>query len=70
MEHIERISSWNGKGTDGEIPFIPSRIVLQDFTGVQVAVDLAAMRAKLKKWVEITENKSCCAVDLVIDPLL
>ncbi|HHU78659.1 MAG TPA: aconitate hydratase AcnA [Clostridiales bacterium] len=68
MEHIERISSWNGKGTDGEIPFIPSRIVLQDFTGVPVAVDLAAMRAKLKEMGGDPEKiNPAVPVDLVID---
>ncbi|MEM4297897.1 MAG: aconitase family protein, partial [Nitrososphaerota archaeon] len=31
-------------GSDSEIPFMPSRVLLQDFTGVPLIVDLAAMR--------------------------
>jgi aconitate hydratase len=42
---VERLASWRpGVGGDAEIPFMPSRVVLQDFTGVPAVVDLAAMR--------------------------
>ncbi len=46
---VERIASW-GPDTAGkvEIPFLPGRVVLQDFTGVPCVVDLAAMRATMK----------------------
>jgi len=36
-----------------EIPFNPARVVLQDFTGVPAVVDLAAMRAAMKRWAAI-----------------
>ncbi|MBI2777885.1 MAG: aconitate hydratase [Chloroflexi bacterium] len=44
-DDVERLASWRpGVGGDAEIPFMPSRVVLQDFTGVPAVVDLAAMR--------------------------
>ena len=67
-EHIERIASWSGKGTDQEIPFIPSRIILQDFTGVPVVVDMAAMRAKMDEMGgDAGKINPLVPVDLVID---
>ena len=43
--HIEALLAWEPKRTpDREIPFMPARVLLQDFTGVPAVVDLAAMR--------------------------
>ena len=44
--HIEELANWkpNGKRVD-EIPFVVARVVLQDFTGVPLLADLAAMRS-------------------------
>lgn len=52
----------------GEIPFKPSRVTLQDFTGVPAVVDLAAMRDSVKKLGGQPEliNPEV-SVDLVID---
>ena len=42
---VGRLISWRpGAGGDAEIPFLPARVILQDFTGVPTVVDLAAMR--------------------------
>jgi aconitate hydratase len=42
---VETLASWRpGASTEAEIPFMPSRVLLQDFTGVPAIVDLAAMR--------------------------
>ena len=42
---VEKLASWRpGSSTDAEVPFMPSRVLLQDFTGVPAIVDLAAMR--------------------------
>jgi aconitate hydratase len=42
---VETLAAWRpGAGTEAEIPFMPSRVLLQDFTGVPAIVDLAAMR--------------------------
>ncbi len=44
-EHIEAIAKWDPAAEpDREIAFTPARVLLQDFTGVPVVVDLAAMR--------------------------
>jgi len=44
-DHVAALGSWSGGGRgQGEIPFMPARVVLQDFTGVPCVVDLAAMR--------------------------
>src|SRR5690606_32582960 len=44
-EHIHQLANWspNAARTD-EIPFVVARVVLQDFTGVPLLADLAAMR--------------------------
>jgi len=44
-EHIQSLLSWKDPASQGrEIPFFPSRVLLQDLTGVPLLVDLAAMR--------------------------
>ena len=44
-QHVEALAKWTPGGTVAdEIPFMPARVVLQDFTGVPCVVDLAAMR--------------------------
>ena len=47
---IETLASWNAKKpANEEIPFVVARIVLQDFTGVPLVVDLAAMRSAVQR---------------------
>jgi len=47
---VETLASWNAKKpANEEIPFVVARIVLQDFTGVPLVVDLAAMRSAVKQ---------------------
>src|SRR5687768_352270 len=44
-DHVRQLGAWDQAGERrGEIPFMPARVVLQDFTGVPCVVDLAAMR--------------------------
>ncbi len=66
---IRTLANWNAKQPAAEeIPFVVARIVLQDFTGVPLLVDLAAMRsavAKLKKNPKLIEP--LVPVDLVVD---
>src|SRR5881398_1921738 len=46
---VEALANWNARApANEEIPFIVARIVLQDFTGVPLVVDLAAMRSAVK----------------------
>ena len=47
---VETLANWNAKQpANEEIPFVVARIVLQDFTGVPLVVDLAAMRSAVKR---------------------
>src|SRR4051794_17951958 len=67
--HVKELASWkpNGPRTE-EIPFILARIVLQDFTGIPVLADLAAMRsvaARMGKDAKVVEP--LVPVDLVVD---
>ncbi len=49
-QDIEAIAKWDAKAEPNkEIAFTPSRVLLQDFTGVPAVVDLAAMRQAMKK---------------------
>ena len=67
--NIKELANWKATETrTAEIPFVVARIVLQDFTGVPLLVDLAAMRtavAKLNKNPKIIEP--LVPVDLVVD---
>lgn len=68
-EDVRSLAQWKPSGKDNpEVPFIVSRVILQDFTGVPLLVDLAAMRdaaAKQGKNVQTIEPE--VPVDLVID---
>ncbi len=49
-EDVKNLTSWKAEApAKVEIPFKPARVVLQDFTGVPCVVDLAAMRAAMKR---------------------
>ena len=66
---VKNLANWNAKNPgEYEIPFTVARIVLQDFTGVPLLVDLAAMRSKVK---ELGKNpkmvEPLVPVDLVVD---
>jgi aconitate hydratase len=66
---VVTLANWNAKEpAKEEIPFVVARIVLQDFTGVPLLVDLAAMRAavaRTKRDPKIIEP--LVPVDLVVD---
>src|SRR5947208_3011855 len=66
---VEALAKWNPKSpANVEIPFVVARIVLQDFTGVPLIVDLAAMRSavqRLGRDPKIIEP--LVPVDLVVD---
>ncbi len=48
-EHIEALLAWEPtRPSEREIPFMPARVLLQDFTGVPAVVDLAAMRDAMR----------------------
>jgi aconitate hydratase len=68
-EHVRQLASWKPRADRvDEIPFVVARIVLQDFTGVPLLADLAAMRGvaeKMGKNPKVIEP--LVPVDLVVD---
>jgi aconitate hydratase len=67
--HVRQLAGWrpNAKRTD-EIPFVLARIVLQDFTGVPLLCDLAAMRGVAQKMGKDPKMiEPLVPVDLVVD---
>jgi len=67
-DDIRNIASWTADGERGEIPFRPSRVILQDFTGVPAVVDLAALRdAMVEMGGDAEKVNPQVPVDLVID---
>ncbi len=68
-EHVEAIVNWDPKkDPETEISFTPARVLLQDFTGVPVVVDLAVMREALAAMGGNPQKVNpLCPLDLVID---
>src|SRR5436309_8138363 len=66
---VETLASWDAeKPANEEIPFVVARIVFQDFTGVPLVVDLAAMRSAVKKLGDDPKIiEPLVPVDLVVD---
>ncbi|SOZ35500.1 aconitate hydratase AcnA [Cupriavidus neocaledonicus] len=68
-EHVRQLASWkpNAERVD-EIPFVVARVVLQDFTGVPLLADLAAMRNVAEKMGKNPKQiEPLVPVDLVVD---
>ena len=68
-EDIKNLANWKAKSPgDYEVPFTVARVVLQDFTGVPLVVDLAAMRDAAKAaGADPDVVEPLVPVDLVID---
>jgi aconitate hydratase len=68
-EHVAQVANWqaNAPRTD-EIPFVVARVVLQDFTGVPLLADLAAMRSTAQRLgLDPRRIEPLVPVDLVVD---
>ncbi|TQK07876.1 aconitate hydratase AcnA [Herbaspirillum sp. SJZ107] len=68
-EHVRQLANWGptAQRTD-EIPFVVARVVLQDFTGVPLLADLAAMRnVAAKTGADPKKIEPLVPVDLVVD---
>lgn len=67
-DHIQLLANWRPTPADKDIPFMPARILMQDFTGVPAVVDMASLRAE---FVRHGKNGQLInpeiPVDLVID---
>ncbi len=66
---VRNVANWSAAGErTEEVPFVVARVVLQDFTGVPLLVDLAAMRSAVEKIGKDTSLiEPLVPVDLVID---
>ena len=67
--HIHELANWGAKAARiNEIPFVVARVVLQDFTGVPLLADLAAMRnVAAKMGIKAKNIEPLVPVDLVVD---
>ncbi len=69
-EGVTALAGWDGKAParDSERPFVPARVLLQDFTGVPAVVDLAAMRSAVQRsGGDPARIDPLVPVDLVVD---
>lgn len=68
-EHVAQLANWRPQAErTEEIPFVVARVVLQDFTGVPLLVDLAAMRAAAQQLGKSPQAvEPLVPVDLVVD---
>jgi aconitate hydratase len=66
--HLENIVNWNLKLAFKEIPYLPARVLMQDFTGVPSIVDIASIRSEVaRKKVNAGLINPQVPVDLIID---
>ena len=68
-EHIRELAGWQpNTKRENEIPFVVARVVLQDFTGVPLLADIAAMRSVAAKMGKNAKSiEPLVPVDLVVD---
>lgn len=67
-DDVKRIAAWTPQGERPGIPFKPSRVVMQDFTGVPAVVDLAAIRSAVDRLGgDASSVNPLVPVDLIID---
>src|SRR5258708_2386319 len=68
-ENVTALAAWPAAPPkDTELPFLPARVLMQDFTGVPAVVDLAAMRSAMKRaGRDAGKVDPLVPVDLVID---
>jgi len=65
---VEALARWTPTAEKQELPYMPARVLLQDFTGVPCVVDLAALRSAMEKaGKEAGKIEPLIPVDLVID---
>ncbi len=68
-KNIGELARWPvAPAPDGELPFLPARVLMQDFTGVPAVVDLAAMRSAMRRaGKDAGKVDPLVPVDLIID---
>jgi aconitate hydratase len=67
--NVDTLARWPAPPpADAELPFLPARVLMQDFTGVPAVVDLAAMRSAMKRaGKDAGKVDPLVPVDLIID---
>jgi aconitate hydratase len=66
--HVDTVLKWSPKPAETDIPFLPARVLMQDFTGVPAIVDIASLRAELsRKGKDPARINPLIPVDLIID---
>jgi len=66
--HLDNILSWHSKQEQNEIPYLPARVLMQDFTGVPSIVDIASIRSEVARRNKNPEMINPeVPVDLIID---
>ena len=67
-EQVTALANWTPTIEKEELPYMPARVLLQDFTGVPCVVDLAALRSAMQKaGKDAGQIEPLIPVDLVID---
>ncbi|MBX2985113.1 MAG: aconitate hydratase AcnA [Bacteroidia bacterium] len=67
-DHINTLMNWSPEATDKDIPFMPARVLMQDFTGVPAVVDMASLRSEfIRHGKDGQKINPAIPVDLVID---
>lgn len=67
-EHVDTILNWQPNPAEKEIPFMPARVLMQDFTGVPAIVDIASLRGEMvRQGKDPSRINPLIPVDLVID---
>jgi aconitate hydratase len=68
-ENVKSLAAWpKAPPQDAELPFLPARVLMQDFTGVPAVVDLAAMRSAMQRaGKDAGRVDPLVPVDLIID---
>ena len=67
--NVDALAAWPSPAhSDSELPFLPARVLMQDFTGVPAVVDLAAMRSAMQRaGKDAGKVDPLVPVDLIID---
>jgi aconitate hydratase len=68
-DDVRNLAAWNAAAPkDVELPYLPARVILQDFTGVPAVVDLASMRGAVQRMGgDARKINPLVPVDLVVD---
>ncbi len=68
QDHIETLLNWSPKTDTSDVPYMPARVLMQDFTGVPSVVDIASIRSEVdRRGKDASKINPQVPVDLIID---